>query len=349
MIAALRTPARRIAVAALLSVLVHGVFLWLPDIQLPHNQPDLPPLLARLEPLPARPARPVAKPAAKPKPGKPPKPAIKPASPATQPDKLLPPPAIEAASAVEAVSSVAAASSVAVAPAVDATPVVAEQKTEPPPPLPKHAQLVFAVYKGTDNFRIGEVHHQLDISGDEYTLKAVTQTVGLAKWIKNYQLTQISRGKVDKYGLQPGSFEEEKIIDHNKQSLNATFDWPTQTLHFSQGGVTALPADAQDILSIFYQLSQLRMNREVIPLAVSNGKKLEIYNLEIGGGIEEITTPMGKVRTLHLRKIHPPGESGFEIWLGLEYRLLPMKYLQIEPSGEVVGEIAISEIRLADE
>lgn len=198
-----------------------------------------------------------------------------------------------------------------------------------------------------DHFQIGILNQQLEISGDEYTLRAVTRTVGLAKLFKNYRLTQTSRGKGGKQGLQPETFEEEKINDNDQQNIKATFDWLSQKLRFSHGGETALPAGAQDMLSIFYQLSQLPMNRESIPLAVSNGKKLEKYEFGVGPE-EEIITPMGKLRALHLRKLHAKGESGFEIWLGLEYRLLPVKYLLFEPSDEVAGEIVITGIRLAD-
>ena len=242
-----------------------------------------------------------------------------------------------------------AASAVAAASAVETQPVatIAEEQ-EAAHPLPKHAQLTFYVYKGLDNFQIGTIKHQLEINGNEYTLRAVTRTIGLAKLFKNYQLTQTSRGKADKKGLQPETFEEEKINDNDKQNIKATFDWSSQKLRFSQGGETALPAGAQDMLSIFYQLSQLPMNRETIPLAVSNGKKLEKYEFGVGPE-EEITTPMGKLHALHLRKLHAKGEGGLEIWLGLEYRLLPVKYLLIEPSGEVAGEIVISDIRVADE
>ena len=147
--------------------------------------------------------------------------------------------------------------------------------------------------------------------------------------------------------MQPETFEEEKINDNDKQNIKATFDWLSHKLLFSKGGETALPAGAQDILSIFYQLSQIPLNKGAVQLAVSNGNKLEPYELEVGPE-EEITTSMGKLRALHLRKLHAKGESGFEIWLGLEYRLLPVKYLLIEPSDEVAGEIVITDIRIAE-
>jgi hypothetical protein len=338
---ALRTPARRIGFAVALSILVHVILLWLPKVPLPRDEARLPPLMAKLEPLPNLAAKP--KPPAKPRtPAKesrasPPVPLTASTIPVTEPEvaaEAIPeppsPPLIEAVSAVQATTTLAAA----------------EQPAAHP--LPKHAQLTFAVYKGLDNFRIGEVHHQLEINGENYTLIATTQTVGLASLFKSYQLIQTSRGKVVKQGLQPWSFEEEKITADGNQKLHATLDWTSQKLRFSHGGETELPADTQDILSIFYQLSQFFVSSEIIPLAVSNGKKLEKYSLEVGA-VEEINTPLGKLRALHLRKLHIPGEAGFEIWLGLEYRLLPVKLIQTEPSGEVIGEIAITDIRVADE
>jgi hypothetical protein len=37
-----------------------------------------------------------------------------------------------------------------------------------------------------------------------------------------------------------------------------------------------------------------------------------------------------------------------EIWLGLEYRMLPVKVRYIERSGDVAAEAVISDIRVAD-
>ena len=339
MIAAIRTPAGRIVLALAVSVLVHAFALWLPKVQLPQTEILLPPLAAKLEPLPKLAAKPVAKPAAKSKRVRPPQPVVKPTNPVDE-ASLPSEPANPAPAESLPLPDVAAAS------AVEAQPATGESQAAHP--LPKHAQLTFFVYNKQDHFQIGTINQQFEVSGDGYILKAATRTVGLVKLFKNYQLTQTSRGKIGKQGLQPETFEEEKINDSDKQDNKATFDWSSQKLRFSQGGETELPAGAQDMLSIFYQLSQLPVDREVIPLAVSNGKKLERYEFEVAPE-EEIITPLGNVRAIHLRKRHAKGEGGLEIWLGLEYRLLPVKYLLIEPSGDVAGEIVISDIRVADE
>ena len=314
-IAALRTPARRVVFAIALSAMIHAAILWLPHLQLPHDKVQLPPLTARLEHLPL----PVAQPAAKPEP----------VNQASEPDGSLPSkPINNTAHAMKEMEKSAAAR-----------------------PFPKHVQLTFAVYRGTDIFRAGELRHQLDIDGDRYTLKSVKQAAGLSSMLNGERIIQASHGKIGDHGLQPKAFKKEKITGSGKQNLKVTFDWATQNLRFSRGGIISLPTDAQDSLSFMYQLSQLSdffKHREFFPLPVSDGTQLEQLQIEIGGE-EDISTPLGKLRGLHLRKMHAQGEAYFEIWLGLEYRLLPVKLRQVDGSGEVIEEIVISDIRATDE
>ena len=312
MTAALLTPARRIIFAVALSILLHAAILWLPHIQLPHEKVLLPPLTARLEPLP----KPEAQPAEKPEP----------ANPATKPDDSVSP--MSATKAVGTMNEL--------------------EKSAATHVFPRHLQLTFAVYRGTDTFSSGEIRQQLDVHGEKYALKSVRQAAGLSSLLSKDQLVQTSRGKIGEQGLQPEIFKEEKITTGGKQSLKANFDRAAQKLRFSHGGETALPADAQDTLSFMYQLSQLSMHREYFPLPISDGASLEKYQIEIGGE-EDVAAPMGKLRALHLRKMHTQNEAYFEIWLGLEYRLLPIKFRQIDGSGEVVEEFVISDIRAAGE
>lgn len=331
--------ARRIAVALLLSALAHGILMELPGFRLPHDE-TLPPLTAKLEPLPASPpVRPKPKRHAARKPAPPSPPPLPVVSGQAEPSVIAPP-----ASSVAAESSVAAASSVEAASSVAAEPA----PPQPAHPLPKHARLSFLVYQGTGDFQIGAVHNELDIGDDGYVLHSETHTVGLAKLFKDYRLVQTSRGKADRLGLHPEVYAEEKNNGGDVQTAEATFDRTAQTLRFSAGGETPMPADAQDILSIFYNLSQLPLDGDTVELHVSNGRKLETYVLDIGAE-EDIATPMGTLRALHLRKRRAAGENGFEIWLGLEYRLFPVEYLLLDASGATVGRVLVSDIRVADE
>ncbi|HEX5363397.1 MAG TPA: DUF3108 domain-containing protein, partial [Gallionella sp.] len=109
-----------------------------------------------------------------------------------------------------------------------------------------------------------------------------------------------------------------------------------------------LPELAQDMASFLYQLSQLPLDAGVIPIYISNGKKLERYELAVGAE-EYIQTDFGRLRALPLHKIHGSNEEGLDIWLGLEYRLLPIKIRQTDREGHTAGEMVVSDIRVADE
>lgn len=312
MIATLHNPAGRITLAIALSALIHAAVLWLPYIHLPHAKVELPPLTVRLEPLP----KPAEQPAAKPEPANP-------------------------------ISKTAPnASYKATARTMNKMDKMEESAAAHP--FPKHLKLTFVVHKDADSSMTGEIHHQLDIQRDSYTLKSVRQTAGLTSLRNSDQLIQTSHGQIGEHGLQPETFEQKEITKIGQQSQQVTFDWAAQKLRFSHGDETALPADAQDTLSFLYQLSQLPMSGEFFPLPISDGAQLQLYQIEIGTK-EDISTPMGKLNALHLRKMHAQGEAYFEIWLGLEYRLLPVKFRQLDGSGNVTDEYVIADIRAADE
>lgn len=311
MIARLNTPARRIAAAIALSVLVHAAILWLPDVQFPRPNLELPPLSVRLEALPG------AKPADKAEPAN-----AEPASPLTRTDGR------SSAGARDAVLPALRKSDQSVA----------------IHPFPKHLQLTFKVRQDGEGSTSGEIRDRLDIHGNRYTLRSERQAAGLGS---SERLIRTSSGKIVEHGLQPDTYDEERISRDGKQGVQATFDWAADKLRFADGSVSALPEEAQDTLSFIYQISQLPLHAEFFALPVSDGSQLQQYQIEIGTK-QELATPMGKMQALYLRKMHAPGEAYFEIWLGLQYRMLPVKFRLVDGSEQVIEEYVISDIRAGD-
>ncbi|MDD5383560.1 MAG: DUF3108 domain-containing protein [Gallionella sp.] len=330
MIALPRTSTGRIVLAIALSALVHAIALFAPLVKLPPVEAPLPPLTAKLEPLPKIAAKPV--PPREPKPKPRPAPLVpKEAPPDNQPTENVrtEEPQIDAEPQPPAIDKAA-------------------EEVRPAHPLPKHAQLIFTAYKGTD-FAIGEARHRLEIGDDKsYTLRIGMNTTGLASIFKTYESDQQSSGTLTAQGLRPGKFSEAKNTSNGKESLEAKFSWEEKVLSFSNGHSMPLPEQTQDIISFLYQLSQLALDNGAISMYISNGKKLERYELTVGEE-EMIQTRLGRLRALPLHKVHAQGEEGLDIWLGLEYRLLPVKIRMIDRSGQIAGEMVISEIRVADE
>jgi len=328
---------QRVALAVALSLLAHSLLLWqLPKLEPAANQEILPALQAKLEPLPKLAAKPVArkprvKSSARPKPGI--KPVVE-----TTPSVI----AETAASSVPAEPSEAAATE-----AAPPSPATTDE-TVKHPLLPRHAQLHFTVQYGAGSFKVGEVIHVLENIDGHYTLRAETQTTGLASIFKSYQLTQTSTGTVTKHGLRPENYVEIKTDGSGTQTSSASINWDTHKVHFNNGEDRNLTAQAQDRLSLPYQLSQLPLNTDSVPVELINSTDIRQHYLAIGDE-GTISTPIGELRTIALHKVHGANEDGLIIWLALEYRLLPVKILYLDRSGAVSANMVITDIRVSDE
>lgn len=329
---------QRIAFAIALSILLHSLLLWqLPKIEPAANEELLPQLQAKLEPLPRLARQPVAR-----------KPIVKPSArhkPKAEP-AAAPSPSI-AAMTGPAASSVAA-EPVAVETDSLLPALTAAEEPVSHPLLPRHAQLHFTVQYGSGTFKVGEATHILENIDGHYTLHAVTQTTGLVGVFKNYHLDQTSSGSVNRQGLRPASYAEVKTDSSGTRTSTAGFDWDAKKIHFSDGKESPLTEQAQDALSLPYQLSQLPMNLASFPIALSNGKNINQYYIAVGDE-GTISTAMGELRTVALHKVHGANEEGLIIWLALEYRLLPVKILYLDKSGEVSANMIITDIRVSDE
>jgi hypothetical protein len=367
-------PARkRFVIALAASFAVHALLVWLPPLQLPEAEPDLPPLIAKLVPLPqvrTSPARPAA-----PRKNKVPSPAeslaaaasavaaassttatqtLSPAASSVAVSEVISPASqvaatssVAPASSIIAASSVAANSTVAAASSPVAAPAVAEAAAPPRPMLPKHAFLKFQVRIGKDGMAVGDTRHELKIKDGRYTLTATTRTVGLARLVKSYQLVQTSSGESDGIVLHPEQYSEDKQNDGEQRKDSVKLDYATHQLSFASGRKMPLNESTQDILSILYQFPPLPEAGDVLPVAITNGRDWEKYRFEITTN-EELITPLGKLHTVHFRKLHPPGKEGLEIWFAQEYRLLPVKLRHIESDGSIAGEAIITDIRIAE-
>jgi Protein of unknown function (DUF3108) len=328
----------RISLAIAVSLLLHGLLLIAIPLEIPAPvEPPLPPLMAKLEPLPTRvaPAKP-----AKPRPKPRPQPVVEPA-PIAAPEEASAPPAEAApdAAAIEEAGNSAAVPPVAVEPPPPAPPAH---------PLPKHAQLKFNVYQGT-SFKIGEAVHRLEVDeNNHYALTATVRATGVVGLLKKFNLSQTSHGDYSARGLIPQEFSEAKDTSAGLENQRVEFNWSAQQLNFSSGTSVALPPLSQDFLSFLYQLSQLDVTQDVLTMPISNGKKLERYQLDIGDA-QQIDSGMGKIMAIPFRKIHAPHEEGLEVWLGVAYRLLPVKISQLDRDGKIMGEMVVNEIRLSDE
>lgn len=329
------TRAGWLALAA--SVLLHAALLGglaarLPAWEVPAEAPTIEARLVER-------ARAVAPPA--PEPQRRPKPAPLPAPVEPVPEAGAPPEhiALRDPEAAEESAPESDATGTAAEEAPRAPAPVAEVADEPPPavegppplnPLPPRIDMRFSVHYG---FASGEQTLVWVNDGERYTLTSVASATGLAGMFYRGRLVQTSQGRVTPTGLQPEEFWDQR----GERRSSARFDHAAArlTLEPARGAPRHLDgaADAQDLLSVLFQLALTAPPDGPVRYAVFNGKKLRAYTFESRGeGV--LDSALGPLRTLHLARVDDP-DGRFEVWLAIDRHYLPVRVLRGDDDGNV--------------
>lgn len=337
-----------------LSLLAHLWLLYGVPFELPRRDTDPLPLVARLEPAELPP--PVVAPLARP-----PQPPKSRAKPVVRTPALAAAPVFDPAPAAytdpQAVPTppVAAASPV-IAPSVEEQPAV-KPEPEPVPAqaparrLPRKGEITYVVYLGTDKFSVGQTLQAWEINEDSYRLTSVSETTGLVSLFRRERRAYESVGKLTASGLRPEFFANQRVRSGRTEDAKASFDWNSMMISVGKAQEQksmALPADAQDLMSFMYQLGLRPLAPGRIEVPITNGWKLERYELDVGAE-EFLETPFGTLRALPVKQVRRAGQESIELWLATEYRLLPVKIRFFDRRGEPSGEQLVSDIRVSDD
>jgi len=334
---------RKLAYFVALSLLAHLVGIYGVRLDLPRRAAEPLPLEVRLQPAAPPPPvllRPRPHPHAAP-------PPIVPAPLLTAPPQIAAAPVFEPAPALV---EPAEAETPAVAP-----PLLEASEPEPKPApllarrLPRKGEITYELYLGNNKFNVGRTQQAWELNDDSYRLSSVSETTGLVALFSRQRLAYESRGRLTAGGLRPEHFTTQRVRSGRSEDAAADLDWRAMTAMIGnpQRGV-ALPADAQDLMSFMYQLGLVPLAPGRIELPITNGWKLERYELEIGGE-EELQTPFGTLRAVPVKQVRRPGRESIELWLAAEYRWLPVRIRFFDREGEPSGEQLVSEIRVSQD
>lgn len=308
------------------SLAVHVAALFGPDIPPFGESAEPVPLQAELKPLPAPPPVPVARPRARPRP------AAHPAHPAGHPATPAETPATETAGSEAATDAPAAAEPAPDGPA-EAPPIepAAMELRQP-----AKGVLRYAILRESPDFQIGRSEHRWEFTDDgRYRFSAVTETTGLLSIFVGLHMEYRSEGRLGPRGLQPETFRTLKNGRETKE--NAHFDWSTASVRLDWNGkIESVSPGAQDMLSLNYQLAYLKNPDGGARIGVASGRRYRTHELD-SLGEEEIDTPLGHFRTLHLRAA---GDTLTEIWIALDRFRLPVKIRYTDRQGDRYVQVA---------
>lgn len=342
-----------IPVAFVISLALHVGVLLFPGWSLPlGHEPEAAPLDAVLAP--------------------PAQPAVRPAPTAPQQQKTPPPKPLkpfkppEPATPSTPVAQVTGESVPQQSPPADPEPTVADEpepeQTSPPAPepagasapgpvavdaqpavplgptfareWPRQGRIVFEVTRGEGGLIIGRSEHSWHHDGSSYSLRAVTETTGLAALFHPAEVVQESRGGFDAAGFRPLEFDSWRD-GRPKDSIR--FEPEQGRIRFASGRDAPFVPAVQDMLSLFYQLGAVSEKEWQAGIAVASGRKVEVFAVAVGE-VEEIETVLGLRQAWHLRIAGTAAQDSTEVWLDARSRL-PLRIRHRDRKGEVYDQI----------
>jgi len=355
---------RKLAYFVALSMIAHIALVSGLSFELSRRDNTPPPLQARL--LPAEPVRPEpASPRAKTQPRKTkstPQPVVAApqiaAAPRSDPAPLLDAAPLPDAEPVQR-SQTQPATVPAPVPATEQPAIVADPERAPaaapaPAPLrrlPRKGEITYVLYLGNDKFSVGATYQAWEIHDDSYRLTSVSETTGLVALFRRERRSYESVGRLTAAGLRPEFFANQRVRSGRSENARASFDWDAKTIKLGrtqEQRTMALPADAQDLMSFMYQLGSRPLAPGRIEVPITNGWKLERYQLDVGAE-ELLQTPFGVLRALPIKQVREAGQESIELWLATEYRLLPVRIRFFDREGEPAGEQSVSDIRVSED
>ena len=199
---------------------------------------------------------------------------------------------------------------------------------------PQRVQMDFSVTSGTMNLGVGR--DVLEHDGKLYSVISETKTVGLAAFLYKLNIRRESRGLITLGGLRPSHFEEART---RKPKRAVDFDWDAKLIRLTDGAnvqTLPLPDNTFDHTSFAYAFAFRPPSDEILPVFLTDGRKLSDYKYQIIGR-EKLKTALGDLETVHFQKVQEADDKrGFEVWLSVQHHYLPVQIRFIEKNGTVL-------------
>lgn len=341
----MRLTSKRLLAAAALSTVVHAALLGGLRIPAADPVPELPPLNARLEALPA----PVK--AATPPRATTPRPA-----PPQRIATLSPAPVIAAppAPAAETVPpTVAGPAAPAAEPTVvaSAAPTAFREPEAPPlPEFPRKGRISYLLTMGAEQTPVGRTVQTWEFDGERYRIGSQSESTGLVELFRPHRFNYLSQGSVSSAGLRPERFLASTKRGSRSEEAIAVFDWNEGRVRLGrlpQQDTQALPAGLQDVISFMYHFALLPPAQGRVVLPFTRGSRLETASFDVLPA-ESVDTPLGRLRAIPVVQVHEAGRESLAVWLATDYRNLPVRIRFFGRDGAPTAEQLVNEIQVGN-
>jgi len=173
--------------------------------------------------------------------------------------------------------------------------------------------------------------------GDVFVYTTQSESVGIAKLLRNEKVEERSRFSVSGSDLRPLGYHYLRSRGKRKREADVRFDWDGgQGLNTINGETwtMALEPGVQDKLSYMFAI-MLAMEKQGSPppsITLSDGGKVKTYQLALIGH-EQRETGLGKLETAHIKRSTADDPRVTHIWLAPSLGFLPV-HIEHHEDGE---------------
>jgi hypothetical protein len=205
------------------------------------------------------------------------------------------------------------------------------------PRLPPKVTLFYDVKMA--GFTLAEAVETLEHDGNQYRISSEARGKGVVAVLYRGAIRRTVQGAITPQGLRPAEFEDQR---GDRPPARAAFDWGRRTVTQSRDGkaeTVALPEDATDRLSFFYQFAFVPLPARELRVTAIDGRGMTRFHFQAGVR-EKLATPLGELDTIKLVKVKDgPDDKGTEVWLAPAFHYLPVRVLVTERNGDRADQI----------
>ena len=175
-------------------------------------------------------------------------------------------------------------------------------------------------------------------SSGEHVYESISQSVGVARLIRNEQVTERSRWRLSNGVVEPLEYAYSRRGGKRVRDASVRFDWNSGSAHGALNGngwESKLEPGMQDKLSYLLSLmNRLERGQQLVPISVHDGAKNKRYHFRQIGK-DSVDTAVGRVDTVQVeRRVDGDGRVTV-VWMAPGLGYFPVKIVHKE-DGETV-------------
>ncbi len=187
--------------------------------------------------------------------------------------------------------------------------------------------------------KLGEMKRDFSrlVNGD-YRFFSESKTTGFISLFRDDHIIEESIWQFDKGGIKPLTYTYEHTGGKKERQVRVLFDHSTRKIRNQLADDSwEMPLEDNVLDKLLYQLvimSDLKKQEADLTYTIADGGHIKQYKMELLGE-EFIDTPLGKIRSLKLRRHKPNSKRSTTLWCAPAMHYLPIRVEYQEKDGEI--------------